>query len=257
MVSLVQAATTLPLFLLALPAGALRISSPATDPAHRTGVVFVTTRCWVLTITGVPPAVDLLVITLAIGAGSAVDLPAWQAIIPETVRAKRIARGRRTGQASRSHRRAIGPAVAGVIIVAADRGRCFSSTPCRCSGVFIVLCAGAGTERAMCRPGLASAMRAGVRYVRHAPGSRQRRGPHPAFWRSRAIVGVLPSSSGGSGRPVSYGALVRVSPGVCSCRLLPTWRSFVDRPDTTGSASSASPRMFRSRMDQHFALSAS
>jgi len=39
----------------------------------------------VLTITGVIQPWMLLLITLAIGAGSAVDLPAWQAIIPETV----------------------------------------------------------------------------------------------------------------------------------------------------------------------------
>src|SRR5258706_3144001 len=87
MVSLVQAATTLPLFLLALPAGALA------DIFDRRRILLIAQVWWflttallgVLTITGVIQPWMLLVITLAIGTGSAIDLPAWQAIIPETV----------------------------------------------------------------------------------------------------------------------------------------------------------------------------
>src|SRR5258705_11175161 len=88
MVSLVQAATTLPLFLLALPAGALA------DVLDRRRILLVA-QVWmflaiallgVLTITGLVQPWMLLAITLAIGAGSAIDLPAWQAVIPETVR---------------------------------------------------------------------------------------------------------------------------------------------------------------------------
>src|SRR3989449_8584636 len=87
MVSLVQVATTLPLFLLALPAGALA------DVLDRRRILLIA-QVWlfvvaallgVLTIAGVVQPWMLLVITLAIGAGSAIDLPSWQAIIPETV----------------------------------------------------------------------------------------------------------------------------------------------------------------------------
>src|SRR3989454_3968031 len=87
MVSLVQAATTLPLFLLALPGGALA------DILDRRRILLAT-QVWlflmaamlgVLTVTGIIQPWMLLVITLAIGAGSAVDIPAWQAMIPEVV----------------------------------------------------------------------------------------------------------------------------------------------------------------------------
>src|SRR5438093_51676 len=87
MVSLVQAATTMPLFLLALPGGALA------DILDRRRVLLVA-QVWlflmaallgVLTVTGVVQPWMLLAITLAIGAGSAVDIPAWQAMIPEVV----------------------------------------------------------------------------------------------------------------------------------------------------------------------------
>src|SRR5258705_11025514 len=87
MVSLVQAATTLPLFLLALPAGALA------DIFDRRRILLIAQVWWfvttallgVLTITGVIQPWMLLAITLAIGVGTAIDLPAWQPIIPETV----------------------------------------------------------------------------------------------------------------------------------------------------------------------------
>src|SRR3989442_5297485 len=87
MVSLVQVATTLPLFLLALPAGALA------DVLDRRRILLIA-QVWlfvvaalldVLTIAGVVQPWMLLVITLAIRTGSAFDLPSWQAIIPETV----------------------------------------------------------------------------------------------------------------------------------------------------------------------------
>ena len=75
------------LFLLALPAGALA------DVLDRRRVLLVA-QVWlllgaallgVLTLTGAVQPWMLLGITLAIGAGSAIDLPAWQAIIPELV----------------------------------------------------------------------------------------------------------------------------------------------------------------------------
>src|SRR5256712_5841855 len=82
MVSLVQAATTLPLFLFALPAGALA------DILDRRRILLAT-QVWlalmaallgVLTVTGVVPPWVLLVVTLALGAGNAGHIPAWQAV---------------------------------------------------------------------------------------------------------------------------------------------------------------------------------
>src|SRR5207247_9982332 len=84
MVSLVQAATTLPLFLLALPGGALA------DILDRRRILLAT-PVWlflmaallgVLTVTGVVQPWMLVVITLAIGAGSALDIAAVQGVVP-------------------------------------------------------------------------------------------------------------------------------------------------------------------------------
>src|SRR2546425_12268387 len=127
MVSLVQAATTLPLFLLALPAGALA------DIFDRRRILLLAQVWWflttallgVLTITGVVQPWMLLLITLAIGAGSAVDLPAWQAIIPETVPREELPAAVGLGSIAINIARAIGPALAGVIIVAGGPGPVF------------------------------------------------------------------------------------------------------------------------------------
>src|SRR2546426_4594605 len=118
MVSLVQAATTLPLFLLALPAGALA------DVLDRRRILLVaqvwlflmTALLGVLTIAGVVQPWMLLGITLAIGAGSAIDLPAWQAIIPETVPREELPASVGLGSVAINIARAVGPAIAGVII---------------------------------------------------------------------------------------------------------------------------------------------
>src|SRR5207244_5561108 len=116
MVSLVQAATTLPLFLLALPGGALA------DILDRRRILLAT-QVWlflmaamlgVLTVTGMIQPWGLLVITVAIGAGSAVDIPAWQAMIPEVVPRDELPASVGLGTVAINVARAVGPAIAGV-----------------------------------------------------------------------------------------------------------------------------------------------
>src|SRR5436305_810356 len=87
LVALVQAATTLPVFLVGLPAGALA------DVVDRRRLLLVA-QGWMLAAAGllaaltaaglVTPAV-LLALTFALGLGFALNAPAWQAVIPELV----------------------------------------------------------------------------------------------------------------------------------------------------------------------------
>jgi len=233
MVSLVQAATTLPLFLLALPAGALA------DIFDRRRILLIAQVWWfvttallgVLTITGVIQPWMLLLITLAIGAGSAVDLPAWQAIIPETVPRDELPAAVGLGSVAINIARAIGPAIAGVIIVAGGPGPVFFINAVSVLGVFWVLWRWRRQPSAAVLPAerLASAMRAGVRYVRHAPALRSVIVRTPAFvafasalW---ALLPVVVKTSLGRGA-VSYGVLVGSLGlgGLIGAALLPGWR---------------------------------
>ena len=233
MVSLVQAATTLPLFLLALPAGALA------DVLDRRRVLLVaqvwlflmTALLGVLTIAGVVQPWMLLVITLAIGAGSAIDLPAWQAIIPETVPREELPASVGLGSVAINIARAVGPAIAGVIIVAGGPGPVFLINAVSVLGVFIVLWRWRRDSHRATLPAerLASAVRAGVRYVRYAPAlltvvvrTAAFVGFASALW---ALLPLVAKTSLGRG-PVAYGALVGSLGlgGLLGTALLPTWR---------------------------------
>jgi MFS family permease len=87
LVSLLQTADSLPIFLLALPAGALA------DIVDRRRLLLFT-QGWmcaaaaalaVLTLLGLTTPWVLLAFTCALGVGTALNVPAWQAITPELV----------------------------------------------------------------------------------------------------------------------------------------------------------------------------
>jgi MFS family permease len=233
MVSLVQVATTLPLFLLALPAGALA------DVLDRRRVLLVA-QVWlllgaallgVLTLTGAVQPWTLLAITLAIGAGSAIDLPAWQAIIPETVSREELPAAVGLGTVAINVARAVGPTIAGVILVAGGPGPVFLINAVSILWVFVVLLRWRRQARGSTLPAerLASAMRAGLRYVRYAPVLRTvivRTVVFVVF--ASALWALLPLVARvtlGRG-PIAYGALVGSLGlgGLVGAALLPAWR---------------------------------
>src|SRR5229473_5658655 len=233
MVSLVQAATTLPLFLLALPAGALA------DIFDRRRILLIAQVWWflttallgVLTITGVVQPWMLLLITLAIGTGSAVDLPAWQAIIPETVPREELPASVGLGSVAINIARAVGPAIAGVIIVAGGPGPVFLVNAVTVLGVFFVLWRWRREPHRATLPAerMASAVRAGFRYVRFTPALRAVIVRTAAFvlfasalW---ALLPLVAKTSLGRG-PIAYGALVGSLGlgGLVGAAILPVWR---------------------------------
>ena len=119
-VSLVQAATILPICLLALPAGAL-----ADIVDRRRFLILVQIAMLAaagllaaLTAVGLINAWSLLALTFAIGIGSAMNGPAWQAIIPETVPRNDLGQAVALNSVSFNIARALGPAIAGAIVAA-------------------------------------------------------------------------------------------------------------------------------------------
>jgi len=233
MVSLVQVATTLPLFLLALPAGALAdvLDRRRILLVAQVWLFLVTTLLGVLALAGVLQPWMLLVITLAIGGGSAIDLPSWQAIIPETVPRDELPAAVGLGSVAINIARALGPAIAGVLIVVGGPGPVFLINALSVLGVFFVLWRWKrGSIRAsLPAERLVSAMRSGMRYVRYAPALRTVVirtatfvGSASALW---ALLPLVVKVTLGRG-PVSYGALVGSLGlgGLIGASLLPTWR---------------------------------
>jgi MFS family permease len=116
-VSLVQTASTLPMMLLALPAGVLADAFDRRWLMFWVQVYFLTTFLLaVLTAAGMMSPALLLAFTFAIGAGMAVLSPTWQAMITELVPRNELAAATRLDMVSVNVARAAGPAMAGVVI---------------------------------------------------------------------------------------------------------------------------------------------
>src|SRR5579862_3581560 len=167
-VAMVQAATIMPVFLLALPGGAMA------DIVDRR-VFLIGTQVWtiasaillaVLTLTGGMTATWLLTLTFAIGIGSALTQPAWSAIIPELVPREDMVSAIALNGIGFNLTRAIGPALAGFLILLGGSGLTFSlyaASILAVIGALVMWRRDARRFTGLPREHLFSAMRAGMR----------------------------------------------------------------------------------------------
>lgn len=172
MVALVQTATTLPVFLLALPAGAL---ADIIDRRRHLIVaqVFmaITAGCLaVIALTGIATPWLLVALTFAMGLGTAMTMPAWAAIVPELVPRSELPAAIALNSMGINVARAIGPAIAGVIVSVAGSGAVFALNTLSFVGVIAVLYYWKRQPRDSELPTerMLGAMRAGVRFAWHS-----------------------------------------------------------------------------------------
>jgi len=118
LVSLVQAANTLPVMLLALPGGVLADSFDRRWLLLTVQVYFIAVASLlvVLTVVGEMPPSLLLALTFALGAGVAVQHPGWQSLIPELLPRTQLRAAARLHMVSVNLARSAGPALAGLVI---------------------------------------------------------------------------------------------------------------------------------------------
>ncbi|WP_433363434.1 MFS transporter [Actinoplanes sp. CA-142083] len=173
LVALVQTASTLPIVLFALPSGALAdtLDRRRLLIAVQSLLVGVGAMLTILTLTGHMPASLLLTLTFALGAGQALTAPAWQAIIPELVPRSQLASASALGAVSMNLARAVGPAVAGVLIAQTGAGVVFGLNTLSFALFVVALWRwrAPAAEYADAPERFAAAVRAGGRYVRHSP----------------------------------------------------------------------------------------
>ena len=171
-VSLAQTASTLPMMLLALPAGVLADAFDRRWLMFGVQVYFVVTAVLlaVLTAAGMMPPALLLAFTFAIGAGMAVLSPTWQAMITELVPRTELAAATRLDMVSANVARAAGPALAGVVIARWGVPPVFALTAAT-AGVLAVILLAWRRPRVTTgeRHPFLPALIAGGRYVRHEP----------------------------------------------------------------------------------------
>ncbi|AGH51066.1 hypothetical protein G432_16740 [Sphingomonas sp. MM-1] len=173
MVALVQAATTLPMFLFALPGGALA------DIVDRRRLL-IGAQLWmliaagllaVITFAGLTTPALLLAFTFALATGAALSAPAFQAIVPELVPRPALADAVALNSLGVNIARAIGPALGGVIIAMAGPPAVFALNAVSVLGVLGVLFAWKREAQAATLPAerFFGALRAGGRYARQSP----------------------------------------------------------------------------------------
>lgn len=174
LVSLVQTAETLPVVLVALPAGVLAdlFDRRRMLIAVQSFQVVVGAALTVLTARGDMRPALLLTFTFLLGVGAAMQLPAWQALIPELVPRAQLPGAAALGSIGINIARSVGPAAAGLLISHLGVAWVFALN-CATFAVFgAVLLAwrrpaleedDSETERFL------PALRAGGRYVRHSP----------------------------------------------------------------------------------------
>src|ERR1700733_9389224 len=176
MVSLIQTASSLPIFFLALPAGAL-----ADIVDRRKLLIF--SQAWmlvaagalgILTLMGLATEGTVLGLSFMLGIGAALNAPAWQAIIPELVPREELAAAGTLNGINFNLARAAGPALGGLMVASFGAGANFILNAASFLGVMIVLY----EWRRQARPGVLpaerviGAIRVGIRYVRYAPALR-------------------------------------------------------------------------------------
>ncbi|AKN74367.1 major facilitator transporter [Streptomyces sp. PBH53] len=178
LVTLVQTASSLPVVLLALPSGVLadRYDRRGVLLAAQFAMLAVSAALAALAFRGALAPGLLLGLTFLLGCGTALMGPAWQALQPELVEREQLGQAAALGAVNMNLARAVGPALGGVVVAAMGAGWVFAFNALSYLGIAAVLLLWRRpvTPRPIARSeGLLTAVQAGRRYVRHAPGVRR------------------------------------------------------------------------------------
>jgi MFS family permease len=175
-VALIQTASALPFFLLAIPAGAIG------DICDRRKLIL-GTELWMLlvasvlatvTLTGTITPLLLLLLTFALSAGDALESPAWSAIFPELVPKQELQPALALNGIEFNLARAIGPGLAGFIIATVGIGTAFVLNAASFLGVIGVIATWKRSVRKSQLPAesVGGATVAAIRFVRFSPNIR-------------------------------------------------------------------------------------
>ena len=218
LVALVQVATTLPMLLFALPAGALA------DIMDRR-VLLISVQLFqvavggslsVLTALGLMPPTLLLTFTFLLGACLALTLPAYQVFVQELVPREQVRAVASLGGVAVNGARAVGPALAGVLVAQVGPAPVFAVNAASAL-IFVTVLLASRRPRAsgeLPAERFASALAAGGRYVRNSPAVRRMLLriflfvlPGAAIWALLPVVADDLLDAGSAGYGLLLGAL--------------------------------------------------
>jgi MFS family permease/quinol monooxygenase YgiN len=238
MVALVQTASTLPVFLLGLPSGAMA------DIVDRRRY-FAATQLWValtaltlaaLALSGALTAPLLLALTFANGIGLAMRWPVFSAIVPEVVPREHLGAAMALNGISMNLSRVVGPVVAGAILAAVGSGAVFVLNTVLAVLAFVTILRWRSEPRTSTLPGerFVGAMRIGWQHVMQSPRLRVVLVRIFLFFlQSSALLALLPlvaRNVHGAG-PATYTVMLACIGGgaVVAAMYFPRWRERFDR----------------------------
>ena len=173
LIALMQTATTLPVFLVGFPAGALAdiVNRRRLLLATQSLILVAAAALSVLTFTGLMNAPLLLGFTFVLGLGAILANPAWQAVNAELVPSDELPAAVTLSSVSYNLARAVGPALAGLIIAVAGPAAVFLLNAIAFLYVVVVLFRWHPAPHKAVLPAerLIGAMRTGVRFVQNSP----------------------------------------------------------------------------------------
>ena len=140
-VSLVRTSMSLPVFCLALFAGAIadRVDRRRLLLATQVFLCGVTASMAALAIAGLMTPILLLATTFAIGLGMCLHVPTWQTIYPQIVQREQIPAAVGLGSLSFNLARCVGPALSGIVITLTSVGTAFVLNALSFGGIIFVL----------------------------------------------------------------------------------------------------------------------
>jgi MFS family permease len=175
-IALIQTASALPFFLLALPAGSIGdiFDRRKLILGTETWMLVVATVLTVVTFTRTMTPWLLLLLTLALSLGDAIESPTWRAIFPELVNKDDLTAALALNGIEFNLARAVGPGLAGVVIAAVGVATTFLFNALSFLGVILVIFTWKRPTRKSTLPPetLGGASAAGIRFVRYSPGIR-------------------------------------------------------------------------------------
>jgi len=213
-IALIQTASALPFFLLALPAGSIGdiFDRRKLILGTETWMLVIAVVLTVATFAGVMTPWLLLLFTLGLSVGDAVESPTWRAIFPELVDKEELPAALALNGIEFNLARAVGPGLGGFIVASVGVGAAFAFNTFSFLGVIAVIKRWRRPVRKSILPAetFRGATSAAIRYVRYSPGIRR------LLLRSSVLIfftssfwALLPTAARElSKSPIAYGFLL-------------------------------------------------
>ena len=234
MVAMVQTASTLPVFLLGIPSGALA------DTVDRRRY-FAMTQLWVsvnalvlaaVLFAGLMTAPLLLGLTFVNGVGLAMRWPVFAAIVPEIVPRNQLSPAIALNGIAMNLSRVIGPVLAGVLLAAFNDAVVFALNAVLAAVAFGLVLTWRSQPRTSALPGerFVGALRAGVNFARQSPRLQQvLLRVFLFFLQSTALIALLPlvARDMHGGGPATFTVMLAGlgAGAIVAALLFPRWRA--------------------------------